>query len=137
VPVVSSQFDLSWVLEFSLSPKVLLAISFLNANLHRAITAADIARSVDLSVSRLCYLFKTQIGVSPFQYLKNARLEIARQLLETTLLNVKVVAAQVGYSDCTHFMRDFKKAYDVTPSQYRAAYLSHDGGQRQGSDKRQ
>lgn len=108
-----------------MNPKVELAISFLQANLHRAITVAEIAQSVELSSSRLCYLFKTQVGVSPFHYLKNARLERSRQLLETTLLNIKVLAAAVGYNDCSHFMREFKKAYDSTPSEYRDAYLSH------------
>ncbi|HXU37354.1 MAG TPA: AraC family transcriptional regulator [Blastocatellia bacterium] len=107
-----------------MNPKVELAISFLQANLHRAITVADIAQSVELSTSRFSGLFKTEVGVSPFQYLKNARLERARKLLETTLLNIKVVAAEVGYNDCSHFMREFKKAYDSTPTEYRDAYLS-------------
>lgn len=113
-----------------MNPKVELAISFLQGNLHRAITISEIAQSVDLSSSRFCYLFKTQVGVPPFQYLKNVRLERARQLLETTLLNVKVVAAEIGYNDCTHFMRDFKKAYNATPSQYRAVCFSHESDQK-------
>jgi transcriptional regulator GlxA family with amidase domain len=78
--------------------------------------------------------FKTQVGVSPFQYHKKARLERARQLLETTLLNIKVVAAEVGYKDCSHFMREFKKAYDSTPSEYRDAYLSHNRKGKQSND---
>lgn len=118
-----------------MSPKIQLAISFLQANLHRGITAAEIAQSVDLSYSRLSYLFKAQVGVSPFQYLKKARLERARHLLKTSFLNVKVVAAEVAYSDCTHFMRDFKKAYDSTPSQYRDAYLSHKSRQKQAATR--
>lgn len=117
-----------------MSPKIQLAISFLQANLHRAITVAEIAQSVELSTSRFSDLFKTQVGVSPVRYLKNARIERARLLLETTLLNVKVVAAEVGYNDCTHFMRDFKKAYDATPSQYRVAYVSHKSSRKPASD---
>lgn len=118
----------------AMSPKIQLAISFVQDNLHRAITVADIAQSVELSPSRLFYLFKSQVGMSPFCYLKNARLESARQLLETTLLNIKVVSAEVGYSDCSHFMRDFKKAYESTPSEYRDAYLSHNRKGKQSSD---
>ena len=117
-----------------MSPKIQLAISFLQGNLHRAITVADIAQSVELSPSRLFDLFKAQVGMSPFRYLKNARLERARQLLEATLLNIKVVAAVVGYNDCSHFMRDFKKAYESTPSEYRDAYLSHNRKGKQSSD---
>ena len=117
-----------------MSPKIQIAISLLQANLHRAITVPDIAQAVELSPSRLSYLFKTQVGVSPFQYLKRARLERARELLETSLLNIKVVAANVGYSDCTHFMRDFKKAYGSTPSQYRDGYVSLEAGRGHSSD---
>lgn len=117
-----------------MSTKIQLAISFLQANMRRAITVADIAQSVELSQSRLFDLFKTQVGMSPFRYLKNARLERARQLLETTLLNIKLVAADVGYNDCSHFMRDFKKAYDSTPSAYRDAYLSRKVREAPSSD---
>ncbi len=117
-----------------MNPKVELAISFLQANLHRAITVADIAQSVGLSTSRFSGLFKTEVGVPPFQYLKNSRLERARQLLETTLLNIKVVAAEVGYNDGSHFVREFKKVYDSTPSEYRDAYLSHNTKRNPPSD---
>lgn len=108
-----------------MSPKIEQAILFLQANLHRTITVSEIAQAVGLSTSWFSGLFKTQVGVPPFQYLKKARLERARQLLEATLLNIKVVAAEVGYNDCTHFMREFKKAYDSTPSEYRDAYIGH------------
>lgn len=117
-----------------MSPRLQIAILFLQRNLHRAITVADIAQSVELSPSRLFDLFKSQVGLSPFRYLKNARLERARQLLETTLLTIKVVAAEVGYNDCSHFMREFKKAYDSTPSEYRDAYLSRKGRENPSRD---
>ncbi len=107
-----------------MSPKTKVAISFLQANLQRVITVAEIARSADLSDSCLFYLFKTDLGVSPIKYLKRLRTERARELLETSLKSVEVIAAEVGYNDCTHFMRDFKKAYGSRPSQFRAAYLT-------------
>lgn len=107
-----------------MSPKVQLAISFVQANLHRAVSDKEIAESVGLSTSRLFDLFKAEVGVSAFQYHKKLRLERGRQLLERTLLSVKEVAAEVGYNDCTRFMRHFKKAYGCTPTEYRVAYLS-------------
>ena len=57
------------------------------------------------------------------QFLKTYRLEKACELLETTLLSIKEITAQVGVKDESHFMRDFKKSYSVTPSQYREQNL--------------
>jgi AraC-like DNA-binding protein len=49
----------------------------------------------------------------------------ARELLETTFLNVKEVMLNVGAKDTSHFIRDFKKAFGLPPTQYRAQYLNH------------
>ena len=102
-----------------MSPKVQRAVVFLETNLHRRLCVAEIAESVELSPSRLTFLFNTDIGMSPVLYLKKARLERARQLLETSATSVKAISVEVGYNDCTRLMRDFKKTYGVTPSQHR------------------
>lgn len=101
-----------------MDPKTQAAVSFLRDNLHRRLTLREIAQSVDLSCSRLSFLLKTQLGMTPIVYIKKARLEMARGLLELSLKSVKAIAFEVGYSDPTRFMRDFKKAYGKTPSQY-------------------
>ena len=62
--------------------------------------------------------------MAPTQYLRKLRMERALELLETSLLSIKEIAAKVGYNDSSHFMREFKKSYGSTPSQYRAAYLT-------------
>ena len=53
------------------------------------------------------------------QYLKALRLEKACELLGTTYLSVKEIAVQVGLNDASHFVRDFKKVYGLTPTQHR------------------
>lgn len=113
-----------------MNPKTLAALSFIEKNLHRTIGVVEISRSVRLSRSRLSCLFTIEMGMPPGQYLKKHRLEKARELLETSFLSVKEIAAKVGYNDCSHFMREFKKAYDSTPSQHRTEYLA-----RLGKDK--
>ena len=106
----------------AMSPKAQLALLFLEANLHRKLAVKEIAVSVDLTPSGLRYLFKTQIGASPSRYLKEVRLQRSRELLQTSSKPVKEVAYEVGYCDCTRFMRDFKRAYGTRPSQYRSEY---------------
>jgi transcriptional regulator GlxA family with amidase domain len=90
----------------------------------RGLTLNEMAESVNLSPSRLYQVFKTETGVPPTRYLRLLKMQMARELLETTFLSVKVIVAMIGVSDESHFVRDFKREYGATPTQYRSRYLS-------------
>lgn len=92
--------------------------------LHRAPSLPDLARAVNLSPSRLHSLFKQETGLPPARYLRLLRLSEARRLLETTFLTVKQVMARVGAADESHFVRDFRKAFGMTPARYREHSLA-------------
>ena len=104
--------------------RVRAAIDFMNTNLHRKITPIEIAEAVRLSPSHLRYIFRTETDTSLAHYLKELRLQRAKHLLETTFLSVKELAATVGISRVSHFVRDFKTAYRVTPARYAERYRS-------------
>ena len=59
----------------------------------------------------------------PAHYLRALRMEQAKTLLQTSRLTVKQIMTGVGVEDKSHFAREFKKAYGLTPSAYRAAHL--------------
>jgi transcriptional regulator GlxA family with amidase domain len=100
-------------------PKIQKVLDYISSNLDQDLTLNQIAESVSLSRSRLHYLFRTQLGMPTIQYIKLRRLERARDLLRTTSLTVKEVRVRVGLHDRSHFARQFKKTYGVTPYQYR------------------
>lgn len=87
----------------------------LQAKLH----VDELSQSVNLSPSRLHHLFKAELGMPVVQYIKVLRLEQAKELLETSFLNVKEITLRVGFNDESRFVQDFKKAYGLTPAQYR------------------
>lgn len=95
----------------------------MNANLHRKLSLKDIAQSAPLSPGRLRPLFKAQTGMTPIRYLRRLRLQKAKRLLETSGLSVKEIAAQVGLSDVSHFVRDFEKACGLAPTAHRVRHL--------------
>ncbi len=85
---------------------------------------------MNMSSSRLRHIFTAEVGVSPKQYLRTIRLELAKHLVENTYLNVKEVMIKVGFNDESHFVRDFEKAFGLTPSRHRQKYRSMSvGGQ--------
>jgi len=106
-----------------MEPRIHQAMRLMTADLRREIQFDELARSVNLSASRLRHLFKDETGISPVQYLKAQRMQKARTLLETTFLNLKEVMHQAGFTDRSHFVRDFKKAYGLPPLQYRNQHL--------------
>lgn len=95
------------------------AIDLLTEDLTREVDIEALARSVDLSSSRLRHLFKDETGFTPAQYLKRLRFERARELIDGSFLRLKEVLPQVGISDESHFVRDFKKKHGLSPIKYR------------------
>ena len=89
----------------------------------RSFTLGKMAESANLSAPYFCYLFKTITGVPPAKYLKTLRMQQAATLLTTTFLSIKEIVRRVGLTDESHFVRDFKRLYGMTPSEYRNSAL--------------
>ena len=102
-----------------MDPRVRLTAAYLLEHLDQQIELQDLSRHVNLSCSYLTHLFQHETGMSPRSFLKKARLERARDLLETTFLSVKEVMARSGYNDPSHFVRDFETMFGESPRKYR------------------
>lgn len=105
-----------------MSPRIQTVVDFMNVNLHRKLSLDELARSARISRSHVWRLFKTELGVPPGQYLQMLRMQKATRLLTTTLMSVKRITIEVGYSDRGLFARHFRKTHGLTPSEYRAKY---------------
>ena len=81
--------------------------------------AGRYAKLLNLSESRFNHIFKAEVGISPYCYLLQLRINNAATLLEQTNLQIKQIAEQSGFEDPLHFTQAFKKATGVTPSIYR------------------
>ena len=105
------------------------------------LSLAEFAQAVNLSVWRLCHIFKSDVGMPPMRYLRLLRMERAKYLLESSFLSVKEIAYRVGLNDESHFVRDFKSTYGSSPALYRSHFRrngseqSHNG-EEHDSDSR-
>jgi AraC-like DNA-binding protein len=103
-----------------LPPHVLRrAREHIEANVAASITLQDLAATAGLSTSHLARVFKRSEGVTPHRYLVNCRLREAVQLLAETDLALREIAVATGFTDQSHFCRQFKKYVGTTPSSYR------------------
>jgi AraC-like DNA-binding protein len=102
-----------------MAKRVKRVIEMMQIDPSRTFSLGKMAESVNLSAPYFCFLFKSITGVSPAKYLKELRMQQAATLLTTTFLSVKEIVRRVGLADESHFVRDFKRRYGVTPSEFR------------------
>ena len=90
---------------------------YLHAHLHRKITLEDLSGLTDLSPYYFLRMFKNAVGMPPHAYLTRLRLERSKKMLSGDAA-VSDVALRAGFCDQSHFSRNFKGAYGVTPGEY-------------------
>jgi AraC-like DNA-binding protein len=101
---------------------LLPAITLIAKEMHRRLTVTDMAKAAAMSASQFTRRFKTQLGDTPHQYLRQMRLATACDLLCSTDLPIAAIAAATGYSDQSHFSNDFARHQKSTPSAYRKRF---------------
>ncbi|MFF9781852.1 Transcriptional regulator GlxA family, contains an amidase domain and an AraC-type DNA-binding HTH domain [Streptomyces sp. SceaMP-e96] len=97
-------------------------LTWLQDNLARELTLADIAVRADVSTRTLIRRFREQTGTTPLQWLHRARVRQAQHLLETTTHSVERIGAQVGFGSPTAFRDRFKRTTGVSPQTYRRTF---------------
>ncbi|MCW2878335.1 MAG: transcriptional regulator, AraC family [Sphaerisporangium sp.] len=97
-------------------------LGWIEDNLARDLTLADIADQAGTSTRTLIRRFREQTGTTPLQWLHRARVRQAQHLLETTAHSVERIAAQVGFGSPTAFRDRFKRVAGVSPHTYRRSF---------------
>lgn len=99
--------------------EIVQAQTWLKEHCSEDVRLSDVARHFEMSVRSFNRRFKLATGQAPLQYLQNVRVDMARELLQSTNLSVNEIAEKVGYQDMGHFTALFKKFLSTTPSEYR------------------
>lgn len=95
---------------------------WIHANCIDKLSIHDIAMHFGYNVNYLSALFKRHTGYSLNKYIYISRISIAKQMLLNSSDPIKKIAGSSGFSDEKQFMKVFKKAENMTPSQYRNLY---------------
>ncbi|MGW1131137.1 GlxA family transcriptional regulator [Streptomyces griseoluteus] len=90
--------------------------------LHEPLQLRDLAEREAMSVRTFTRRFREEVGVSPGQWLTAQRVELARQLLESTDLSVDQVARDSGFGTAQSMRQHLQQALGVTPTSYRRTF---------------
>lgn len=93
--------------------------AYINKNLQNQITLKDLADIVHMDSVYFLKQFKIITGTTPMSYVRNARIERAKKLLDNSDMNITQISSSVGFSSVHHFSNTFKKTVGCSPVRYK------------------
>ena len=97
---------------------------YVMANLTGDLGIADLAAAANMSARNFSRVFAREAGVTPAEFVEQARVDAARVLLESAHAPLKTVAYQCGFRDAQHMRSVFNRRLGVTPAQFRMNFAA-------------
>ncbi|WP_071395004.1 response regulator transcription factor [Bacillus tuaregi] len=101
---------------------LLQAKEYIDKNYDKSISLEEVAEQIGISSYYLSKLFKEKFQVTFSDYLKNIRMEKAKEFLLDGTMALKEIALNIGYKDPNYFSRAFKKQTGMSPREYRSQF---------------
>jgi transcriptional regulator GlxA family with amidase domain len=96
--------------------RVARAISWLRENYSQPMKVEDLADLVHMSVSSFHEHFRSVTSMSPLQYQKSLRLQEARRLMLSSMMDASLASQRVGYLSASQFSREYSRFFGEAPS---------------------
>lgn len=103
----------------SIRREILEVIDYIGANYGKELSVERLASIVFLTPDYLSRLFKKSMGKSISQYIRQFRMEKARELLTGTNRKVIDIGEAVGYPNYSYFCQSFREYFGTSPERYR------------------
>lgn len=98
---------------------------WIDENISNAINIDEIAHSYGMCRSLLTREFRCYTGQSIIEYSNSRRTEKAAKILATEDYPVTTISSMIGFANLSHFHRQFKKQYRMTPAAFRKKIRGH------------
>ncbi len=95
------------------------ACMYIQKNYEKKLSLQDIAQVAHTSESHLRLLFRQNLLSSPVNYLRQVRLDKAKEFLMMTSHSIQEISHFVGFDDVSYFSRVFRKETNMSPNEYR------------------
>ena len=92
---------------------------YIDSHLYEDLRLDGLAVRFGYAKMHLIRLFRTEIGITPIQYVLQKRMEAACRMLTGTVMSVGEIAGLLQYSTAQHFTAAFRKYTGLSPTEYR------------------
>lgn len=99
--------------------RLAFVIKFIKEQLHTPMTIDSLSKKACMSQTHFFRSFKNELGISPVDFINNERIAAAKNFLENTTKSIAEICYACGFNNISYFNKVFKKATNLTPSEYR------------------
>jgi len=96
-------------------------LDYIESNLDGQLTLTELARIADLSLHHFARMFKRTIGVAPYRYVLERRVERAKWMLRTARASLVDISLAVGFDSQSHFTSAFGRMVGATPTEFQGS----------------
>lgn len=105
------------------------SVMYMNQHISEPLSLSALAEVAQMGISHYCSTFKKLVGISPWRYFLEQRINLAVKYLTDTETHYKItkISDMCGFNNTTNFNKAFKNVMGKTPSEYRKEHL--EGGE--------
>lgn len=99
------------------------SIQYINSNIKQKITIDDVCMNINLSKYYFSRMFKEQVGITPYRYILECRMEEVKKDLSKGV-DINTIVSNYDFYDLSHLNKSFIKRYGITPLEFQEMYMS-------------
>ena len=96
-----------------------MAVEYIKSHCNKDISLGEVAEHVNLNPSYLSRIFKEETGTQFIEYVRNVKMELAKELLKNTNKKIYGICEELGYQNVQYFSTIFKNTTGMTPLEYK------------------
>ena len=96
--------------------------NYIDNNYQNDLLINDISNEFLITSSHIIRIFKKELGMTPYQYILNKRVNLAKELLSQNI-SITEVSLMCGFSDQSHLYKYFQQIFSITPKEYQKSIL--------------
>jgi len=98
-------------------------LDYMESRLEDDIGLGELAAVAGMTPHYFCRAFRLSLGVPPYRFLINRRIERAKLLLSSTDTSITEIALSLGFASHAHFSTTFRRTVGRSPAAYRKLSL--------------
>jgi AraC-like DNA-binding protein len=98
-------------------------LEYIDSHSNEALLVTDLAKRCNMSYSNFAKLFKQIYGKSCKDYIEFIKITKTQDMLLFTDYDLNYISQEAGFSDCSHFIKTYKKVIGITPKQHKLQLL--------------